>query len=183
MDAPDKLLEVVRKTVIRLFPELAGRYHLFARAKVLQTNDGLHLQVLTREGATDKTVPPAKCDPVPYTLTTGNTVKVCFLYGDPSEPWAIPESTAAIGTISGDQVTVEGWGTKPAIFAEHLLQHFRVGSATAPVAQNGNNLPGAETSALTRYDFLKGVKDGDLVAALPIEEGERFIVVAKLQSS
>jgi len=181
MEAVDKLLEVVRKTVLQLFPELAGRYHLFAKAKVIKTGDGLHLQVLTRDGSPDATVPQAKCDPVPYSLKPGNVVKLCYLYGDPSEPWPIPVSTAAIGTFSGGNVTVQGWGSKPAIVPNHLLQHSRLGISTCPVDKDGIPLPGAITSGLTRYDIKPGLKDGDTVAALPIEEGERFIVLDKLQ--
>lgn len=180
MDAADKLLEVVRKTVTQLFPELAGRYHLFANAKVLKTGDGLHLQMITREGAADEKTPPVKCEPVPYTLKAGNTVRMCFLYGDPSEPWPVPVSTAAIGTMTGNQVTIEGYGTKPAIVAEHLLAHFLLGTVTTEVDEDGKDLPGATTTKLSRFDFLKRIKNGDKVAVLPIEEGERFIVVAKL---
>lgn len=181
MEAVDKLLEVVRQTVMERFPELAGRYHLFAKAKVLKTGDGLHLQILTREGSPDASVPPAKCEGVPYKLKTGNMIKVCFLYGDPSEPWPVPVSTAAIGTYSGGQVEIEGWGKKPAVIADYLLQHFRVATLTKPVDPDGKDLPGAETSPLTRINFQAGLKDGDQVAALPIEEGERFIIIAKLQ--
>lgn len=182
MEAADKLLEVVRKTVTQLFPELTGRYHLWANSKVIKTGDGLHLQLLTRTGSVDPTTPPTKCDPVPYKLKVGNAVKVCFLYGDPSEPWPVPLSTAAIGTYSAGQVDVEGWGTKPAIVADYLLEHTRVATITKPVDPDGNDLPGAESN-IARIDYMPGITDGDLVAAVPIEEGERFIVLAKLQGA
>jgi len=182
MDARvDKLLELVRKIVIRLFPELAGRYHLACKAKVLSTSGGLHLQLLTREGSDDATAPPVKCDPLPVALAAGNVVRLGFLYGDPSEPHVLAQSTAAIGTITtGSQVHIEGYGVRPALIAEHLAAHFRVGTTTAPVDSEGNPLPGATTSDLTRFDFQTSLKDGDRVAALPIEEGARFIIVAKL---
>ena len=51
---------------------------------------------------------------------------------------------------------------------------------TQPVDQDGNDLPGAESN-IARIDYMTGIIDGDLVAAVPIEEGERFIVLAKLQ--
>jgi hypothetical protein len=181
MDARvDKLLELVRKTVLRLFPELAGRYHLTCKARVLSTSGGLHLQPLKRDGSPDPTAPAVKCEPFPRSLKVGDVVRLGFLYGDPSEPHILALSTAAIGTITGSQVNIEGYGVRPALIAEHLAAHFRVGTTTAPVDSEGNPLPGATTSDLTRFDFQTSLKDGDRVAALPIEEGARFIIVAKL---
>lgn len=181
MDKVDQLIEVVRKTVIKLFPELAGRYHLGARTALLSTSDGLHIQPLTRDGAVDETAPAIQCDPKPYRLKRGNVLRMCYLWGDPSEPEVFPVSTCAVGTMSGSQVDVIDYGLRPAVIAEHLLAHSRIGTETVPVDEDGNPLPGATTSERTRYDFKKVLKDGDLVAAVPIEEGDRFIVLAKLE--
>jgi hypothetical protein len=180
MDDSDKLIELVRKIVLKLFPEIAGRYHLGSRAKVLSINEGLHLQPLARDGSIDKTAPAIKCDPFPCSLAAGNIVRLGFLYGDPSEPFVAPLATAAIGTITGSQVNVEGYGTRPALIAQHLAAHSRIGTITSPVGGEGTPLPGSTTSDLSRFDFQTDLQDGDQVAALPIEEGDRFIVVAKL---
>lgn len=176
----DKLIEVVRKTVIMLFPELAGRYHLAARAKVTGVAGGLNAQPLTRERTSDSTSPVVKCPALPYTLKPGNVIHVGYLYGDPSEPFALVLSTAAIGTWAGGKVTVEGYGTRDGLVAEHLKDHFRLATMTSPVDDDGNPLPGASTSILTRINYWTGLEDGDQVVALPIEEGERFVVVGKL---
>jgi hypothetical protein len=182
MDARvDKLLELVRKTVLRLFPELAGRYHLACKAKVLSTSGGLHLQPLTREGSDDATAPPVKCDPLPVALAAGNVVRLGFMYGDPSEPFVGTLATAAIGTMSGSQVNVEGYGLRPALIAEHLAAYSRIGVTASPVNPDGSDIEGTTVySDLTRFDFQTSLKDGDQVACLPIEEGCRFVVVAKI---
>ncbi len=182
MDARvDKLIEVVRKTVIKLFPELAGRYHLGCRASVTGLAGGLQLQPLTREGSEDASAPAVKCDPVPVKLKSGNVVRMAFLYGDPAEPVVFTRATAAVGTMAGGKVDVENYGVKDCLVAEHLRDHFRLATLTAPVDEQGNPLPGATTSPLTRIDFKAPLKDGDKVVALPIEEGERFIIVARLE--
>jgi mRNA-degrading endonuclease toxin of MazEF toxin-antitoxin module len=114
-------------------------------------------------------------------LAAGNVVRLGFLYGDPSEPFVGALATAAIGTVSGSQVNVEGYGLRPALIAEHLVAHSRLGVTAAPVNDDGTDIPGSTVySALTRFDFRTSLKDGDRVAALPIEEGARFIVVAKI---
>lgn len=175
----DKLIEVVRKVVIRLFPELAGRYHLTAKAQVMSAKD-LAVQPLTKEGSADTGTPAIKCPAVPVTLKPGNRVTFGFMYGDPSEPFLVPKSTGAIGTWATGKVTVPGYGTKDALVAEHLKDHFRLTTFTSPVDVEGVPLPGATTSDLTRINFMTSLKDGDQVVALPIEEGDRFIVVGKL---
>lgn len=181
MDARvDKLIELVRKIVVKLFPELAGRYHLTARARVLSVSKGVQLQVLKTDGSEDTTAPALKVDPLPVMLKPGSVIRMGFMYGDPSEPFVLPNSTAAIGTMQGGQVNVENYGARDCLVAEHLKDHFRLATMTAPVDAEGNQLPGATTSTLTRIDFQTGLKDGDQVVALPIEEGERFIVIAKL---
>lgn len=179
MDKVDQLIEVVRKTVIKLFPELAGRYHLGARAALLSTADGLHIQPLTRDGAVDETAPAIQCDPKPYRLKAGNVLRMSYLFGDPSEPEVFPVSSGAVGTMSGSQVNIEGYGLRPAVIAEYLLSHTRLATKTEPVDEQGNPLPDATTKFI-KLEFTKGLKDGDLVAAVPIEEGDRFIVLAKL---
>lgn len=181
MDARvDKLIEVVRKAVIKLFPELAGRYHLACRAKVTGLTGGLELQPLTREGNKDSTAPAVRCNPLPVKLKGGNVVRLVFLYGDPAEPVVFTQATAAVGTMAGGQIDVENYGVKDCLVAEHLVEHFRLATLTAPVDEQGNPLPGAATSPLTRIDFKAPLKDGDKVVALPVEEGERFIIIAKV---
>lgn len=181
MDARvDKLIELVRKIVIRLFPELAGRYHLAARARVLSVSNGVQLQMLKTDGSEDTTAPALKVDPLPVKLKPGSVIRMGFMYGDPSEPFVVPNSTAAIGTMQGSQVNVENYGARDCLVAEHLKEHFRVATTTDPVDEDGNPLPGAITSGLFRIDYQTGLKDGDQVVALPIEEGERFIAIAKL---
>lgn len=181
MDARiDKLFEVVRKIVIRLFPELAGRYHLTARARVLGLTGGVQLQVLKNDGSQDTTTPAVRCEPLPVKLKPGNVIRMGFMYGDPSEPYLSAISTAAIGTISAGKVNIEDFGARNYLVAEHLIEHFRLATFTSPVDEQGDPLPGATTSALTRINFQSGIKDGDQVVALPIEEGDRFIVIGKL---
>lgn len=180
-DRVDKLLETIRKTVLSVFPELAGRYHLAARARVDSTT--LQLTPLTREGSPDKTAPVIKCDPLPVKVKAGNILRLAFCYGDPAEPVVVASSTAALGTYLGGQVDVDDFGIKPAVVAEYLLAHSIVGTMTAPVDDQGVSLPGATTSGLTRFDFLDSLKPGDRVACLPIEEGDRFIIVAKVKGA
>lgn len=181
MDARiDKLIEVVRKIVIRLFPELAGRYHLSAKARIINLSGGVQLQPLASDGSEDTTAPAVKCDPLPVKLKPGNVIRMGYLYGDPSEPYLCYLSTAAIGTIAGKKVNVENFGSRDYLIAEHLAAHFRLATFTSPVDEQGNPLPGATTSALTRIDYQTGIKDGDQVVALPIEEGDRFVIIGKL---
>lgn len=177
----DKLMEVIRKTVLRLFPELAGRYHLAANAKVIKVApEALHVQPLLKDGAVNGDSPVITCPPVPYKLQPGNMVRLQFLYGDPSEPRVAAVATAALGQITSGGLTVEGYGEVDYLVAEHLGNHARLGTATSPVDAGGSALPDATTSSLTRFDFNANLHPGDLVAALPIEEGARFVVVAKL---
>lgn len=67
-----------------------------------------------------------------------------------------------------------------------------VGTATSPVDDQGNALPGAATSPLTRYDFrerevdqvrleLKAdLKPGDRVLVVPVNGGQDAVVIAKV---
>lgn len=175
----DKLIEVVRKTVIKLFPELAGRYHLSGKARITALGEGVQAQPLTREGSDDTSAPVVKCSPLPTSLKVGNIITLAFLYGDPSEPYIISRSAAVVGTYAGGRVTVEGYGAE-AVVPEHLQDHSRVATLTAPVDEDGQPLPGASTSSLTKISYKAPLKAGDQVVATPIEEGERFIVLAKL---
>ncbi|WP_027364026.1 DUF2577 family protein [Desulfotruncus alcoholivorax] len=165
----DKLMEVIRKTVIKLFPELAGRYHLSASARITALGDGIQAQPLTNEGSDDAKTPVVKCQPLPYSLKVGNVVKLAFMYGDPSEPFLITRSTAVIGAYAGGKITIDGYGTKDALVAEYLKDHTREGDLTLP-----------DATLSVKIKFKAPLKDGDQVAAVPIEEGERFIVIAKL---
>ncbi|MTI82750.1 MAG: hypothetical protein FH756_02390 [Firmicutes bacterium] len=178
----DKLMEVIRKTVLRLFPELAGSYHLTSNAKVVKvTQEALHVQPLLKDGAVNEESPVITAPPLPYKLKPGDLVRLKFLYGDPSEPYAETVTTAALGQITGGGLIIEGYGeVADYLVAEHLAAHSRMGTTTSPVDDKGDSLPGATTSSLTRFDINAHLKAGDKVAALPIEEGARFVVVAKL---
>lgn len=180
MEAVDKLLELVRKTVLQLFPELAGRYHLPRLARVISTTGGLTLQPLHNDGSVDDAAPAVKCPPLPRAVKPGDVVRLGYMLGDPSEPYVDTVATAAKGTMTGGQVAVEGVGTVPAVISQHLAAHSRIGTMTAPVDGDGNPLPGASTSERTRFDFQTDLEDGDQVAVLPIEEGAKVIVVAKI---
>jgi len=71
---------------------------------------------------------------------------------------------------------------------------FLVGTATSPVDEQGNDLPGASTSNLTRYnfnakevdqvrlDFKADLKSGDRVLAVLVNGGKDAVVVAKVVS-
>ncbi len=178
----DKLMEVIRKTVLRLFPELAGSYHLTANAKVVKvTQEALHVQPLLKDGSINEESPVVTAPPLPYKLKPEDVVRIKFLYGDPSEPYAETVATAALGQVTGGGLMIEGYGEVTGyLVAEHLKAHSRIGTSTSPVDDKGAPLPGATTSSLTRFDINEHLKAGDMVAALPIEEGARFVVVAKL---
>ncbi len=74
----------------------------------------------------------------------------------------------------------------------HFPAFSLVGTATSPVDNDGKNLPGATTSPKTRYDFsarevqevrleLKpGLKAGDRVLAIPVNNGQEAIILAKV---
>lgn len=74
----------------------------------------------------------------------------------------------------------------------HLPAFFLVGTATSPVDGEGNPLPGAGTSALTKYSFQareiedaglelkQGLKTGDRVLAAPVNGGQDFVILAKV---
>lgn len=177
----DKLIEVIRRIVNKLYPELANRYHLPARARVLSINGSIKLQPLKNDGSDDTGTPVIICDPVPYTLQPGNVVRIGYVYGDPSEPFAAPLSTVALGTYTGTGFKPDGHNKEyQFILAKHLDNHFRIATLTEPVDDEGNPLPGATTSQLTRIDYVKCVKPGNRVAAVPMEEGDRFVIIAKI---
>jgi len=88
MDYGTKLIEVVRKTVLQLFPEMAGGYHLLRKARVVKsTPEALHVQPLNSQGSVDTEVPPVKC--APYPAASGDIVVLGYLYGNPSEPCVV----------------------------------------------------------------------------------------------
>lgn len=74
----------------------------------------------------------------------------------------------------------------------HFPAFSLVGTATSPVNDQGNALPGAITTSLTRYDFharevdkvrleLKAdLKPGDRVLAVPVSGGQDAVIVAKV---
>lgn len=67
-----------------------------------------------------------------------------------------------------------------------------IGTATSPVDDQGINLPGATTTALTRYDFNAKEVDqvhlelkadlipGDRVLAVPVNGGQDAVVICKV---
>jgi hypothetical protein len=69
-----------------------------------------------------------------------------------------------------------------------------VGTATSPVNGEGEDLPGASTGSLTRYDFLpaeveevrlefkQGLKAGDRVLAVPVNGGREAVIICKVVS-
>jgi hypothetical protein len=69
-----------------------------------------------------------------------------------------------------------------------------IGTETRPVDQQGNELPGASTSSLTRFDFNAKVVDGvrlelkpklqagDRVLAVPVNGGQDTVIIAKVVS-
>lgn len=74
----------------------------------------------------------------------------------------------------------------------HFPAFSLIGTATSPVDDQGNDLPGATTTPLTRYDFrsrevddvrleLKvGLQPGDRVLAVPVNGGQDAVVIAKV---
>ena len=76
----------------------------------------------------------------------------------------------------------------------HFPAFSLVGTATSPVDDQGNDLPGAITTSLTRYDFLArevdevrlelkvDIKPGDRVLAVPVNGGQDAVVIAKVVS-
>jgi hypothetical protein len=74
----------------------------------------------------------------------------------------------------------------------HFPAFFLVGTATSPVDEQGNPLPGASTSVLTKYSFnareienvrlelKQGLKSGDRVLAAPVNGGQDFVILAKV---
>ncbi|WP_027092537.1 hypothetical protein [Cohnella thermotolerans] len=69
---------------------------------------------------------------------------------------------------------------------------FMVGTTTAPVKEDGTALGGATTSPLTRFDFTdteieevridwqSGLRPGDRVLAVPVQNGNFAVVVCKV---
>lgn len=104
-----------------------------------------------------------------------------------------------LGTITATGLKLDGFKheIKDYLIADWLVKvHFPafslVGTATSPVDSNGNNLPGATTSQLTRYNFLQreieevrlelkpGLKPGDRVLAIPVNNGHEAVIMAKV---
>lgn len=77
----------------------------------------------------------------------------------------------------------------------HFPAFFFVGTGTSPVDSQGNDLPEAATTALTRYDYLArevdgvrlepkpGFMPGDRVLAVPVNGGQDAVVVCKVVSN
>jgi len=76
----------------------------------------------------------------------------------------------------------------------HLPALSLIGTATSPVDNQGNDLPGATTTSLTRYNFhvseVDGVrlelkadlKPGDRVLVVPVAGGQDAVVICKVVS-
>lgn len=74
----------------------------------------------------------------------------------------------------------------------HLPAFSLIGTATAPVDDQGKPLPNAGTSSLTRYDFREaqianvrlevkpGLMPGDRVLAIPVNGGTDAVVLCKV---
>lgn len=106
-----------------------------------------------------------------------------------------------LGTITASGLKLDSFKheIKDYLIADWLVKiHFPafslLGTATSPVDDQGNPLPGASTSPLTRYDFrakevdqvrleLKAdLKPGDRVLAVPVNGGQDAVVIAKVVS-
>jgi hypothetical protein len=106
-----------------------------------------------------------------------------------------------LGTITSSGLKLDGFKheIQDYMVADWLVKaHFPafslVGTATGPVDEQGNPLPGATTSDLARYDFrareidpvrleLKfGLRPGDRVLAVPINGGQDAVVICKVVS-
>ncbi len=106
-----------------------------------------------------------------------------------------------LGTITASGLKLDSFKheIKDYLVADWLVKiHFPafslLGTATSPVDDQGNPLPGASTSPLTRYDLrakdvdqvrleLKAdLKPGDRVLAVPVNGGQDAVVIAKVVS-
>ncbi|MDZ4042923.1 MAG: hypothetical protein U1D96_05435 [Eubacteriales bacterium] len=143
----DKLVEVIRRVINRLYPELANRYHLVANARVVSARGTLTLQPLKRDGTVDESSPVIVHPPLPSTVKAGDVLRIGYAYGDPSESFVLSFSAGAVGTIKPDGFLPDGH-TKavPYITGQHV----------------------------------SGLVIDDRAAGIPIEEGARFVIVAKL---
>lgn len=115
---------------------------------------------------------------------------------------AIAGLSCELGTFTGSGLVLDSFKheIQDYLVADWLVKvHFTLpfkllGKATSPVDDQGNNLPGASTSQLTRYDFnpgqveavrleLKpGLKAGDRVLAVPVNGGREAVIICKVVS-
>jgi len=104
-----------------------------------------------------------------------------------------------LGTITASGLKLDSFKheIQDYLVADWLVKiHFPafsfIGTATSPVDDQGNPLPGATTTSLTRYDFrpkevdqvhleLKAdLKPGDRVLVVPVNCGQEAVVIAKV---
>lgn len=112
---------------------------------------------------------------------------------------AVSGMPCELGTITATGLKLDSFKQeiRDYLVADWLVKvHFPafsfIGTATSPVDDQGNPLPGATTTPLTRYDFLErqvddvrlemkvSLKAGDRVLAVPVNGGQDAIIVAKV---
>jgi len=106
-----------------------------------------------------------------------------------------------LGTITAGGLMLDGFKHE---IPDYLVAHWQVklifpsftliASATSPVDEQGNPLPGSTTTPLTRYDFLPreidevrielkaGLEPGDRVLAIPVNGGREAVIICKVVS-
>ena len=110
---------------------------------------------------------------------------------------AISGVPCELGTITASGLKLDSFKheIQDYLIADWLVKiHFPafslVGTATSPVDDQGNDLPGAITTSLTRYDFLSrevdevrlelkaDLKPGDRVLVVPVNGGQDAMVIS-----
>jgi hypothetical protein len=115
---------------------------------------------------------------------------------------AIAGLSCELGTFTGSGLVLDNFKheIQDYLVADWLVKvHFTksfefLGKATSPVDEEGNDLPGASTSQLTRYqfkpgqveevrlEFKQGLKAGDRVLAVPVNGGREAVIICKVVS-
>lgn len=112
---------------------------------------------------------------------------------------AVSGMRCELGTITAGGLKLDSfkWEVRDYLVADwnvkiHLPSFFFVGTGTSPVDSEGNPLPEAVTSDLTKYSFIaKEVEDvqlelktelipGDRVMAAPVNGGQDYVVLCKV---
>lgn len=115
---------------------------------------------------------------------------------------AVSGLSCELGSMTGEGLKLDSFKSviKDYLVADWLVkvtfgQPFKfLGKSTSPVDEQGNDLPGASTSQLTRYDFQTGeadnvrlelknnLRDGDRVLAVPVNGGREAVIICKVVS-